>query len=269
MASIADGFRLDNTHSTPIHVCQYLLQAARTKNNNLFVMAELFTSSSKLDAMFCQKLNLNGLVRELQQRGDTKATGDYFHWITCRQQVLGVVDETFIDIRDRPYKQLTNRTPEDIIYDCTHDNESVRDKFQTGRMALPHIGLASMADKCIATTWGYDQLVHKQIHCVEEKRLYPIMDQSSFIKDISGDNQRVQEPEPSQVKEVEPQPFQHEFRASFAHARSVAVAGSFNGWKPDIQMNKAGSQWTVNHTFPASFAGSKHEYKFVLNGGDW
>ena len=25
MASVADGFRLDNTHSTPIHVCQYLL----------------------------------------------------------------------------------------------------------------------------------------------------------------------------------------------------------------------------------------------------
>lgn len=54
MASIADGFRLDNTHTTPVHVCQYLLQAARTKNPNLFVMAELFTSSAKLDAMFCQ-----------------------------------------------------------------------------------------------------------------------------------------------------------------------------------------------------------------------
>ena len=64
MARVADGFRLDNTHSTPIHVCQYLLQAARSANKNLFVMAELFTSSAELDAMFCQKLNLNGMVRE-------------------------------------------------------------------------------------------------------------------------------------------------------------------------------------------------------------
>lgn len=43
-------------------------------------------------------------------------------------------------------------------------------------MALAHIGLASMADISIASTWGYDFLVHKQIHCVEEKRVYPILD---------------------------------------------------------------------------------------------
>ena len=30
MASLFDGFRLDNAHSTPIHVCQYLLQVARS-----------------------------------------------------------------------------------------------------------------------------------------------------------------------------------------------------------------------------------------------
>jgi glycogen debranching enzyme len=83
MASVADGFRLDNTHSTPMHVGQYLLQAARCKNPNLFVMAELFTDSSKLDALFCTKLNINGLVRELQNRGDAGSTGDYFHKLSC------------------------------------------------------------------------------------------------------------------------------------------------------------------------------------------
>lgn len=29
MARVFDGFRLDNAHSTPIHVCQYLLNIAR------------------------------------------------------------------------------------------------------------------------------------------------------------------------------------------------------------------------------------------------
>ena len=65
MAVIADGFRLDNTHSTPIHVAEYLLQQARSKNQNLFIMAELFTDSGKLDGLFCRRLNLNSMVREL------------------------------------------------------------------------------------------------------------------------------------------------------------------------------------------------------------
>jgi len=65
MALIFDGFRLDNAHSTPIHVCYYLLQIARSVNPNLFVMAELFTSSAQADAHFVRKLNINGLIREM------------------------------------------------------------------------------------------------------------------------------------------------------------------------------------------------------------
>jgi glycogen debranching enzyme len=70
MAMTFDGFRLDNAHSTPIHVAYYLLQVARSVNPNLFVMAELFTSSSELDSMFVRKLNINGLIREMQNCGD-------------------------------------------------------------------------------------------------------------------------------------------------------------------------------------------------------
>lgn len=70
MASIFDGFRLDNAHSTPIHVCQHMLQVAREHNPNLFVMAELFTPSAKIDVAFAKKLNINGMIREIQNRGD-------------------------------------------------------------------------------------------------------------------------------------------------------------------------------------------------------
>ena len=65
MAIIFDGFRLDNAHSTPIHVANYMLQVARSVNNNLFIMAELFTSNADIDAMFVRRLNINGLVREV------------------------------------------------------------------------------------------------------------------------------------------------------------------------------------------------------------
>jgi hypothetical protein len=72
------------------------------------------------------------------------------------------------------YTLLISRKPEDIIYDLTHDNPSVVEKFESARLALPQLGLNSMADKAIATTWGFDQLLAKQINCVTETRLYPV-----------------------------------------------------------------------------------------------
>jgi glycogen debranching enzyme len=144
-------------------------------------MAELFTNSSELDAMFCQKLNLNGLVREMQNRYDTGSLGAYFHHLTCQDKPVGCIDDRFTDLTGRPYKTLKASKPDDMIYDCTHDNESPLGKFQTGRIALPHIGLSSLADCSVASTWGIDFLMKDQIHCVSEKRLYPIYDQSGFV----------------------------------------------------------------------------------------
>ena len=70
MASVFDGFRLDNTHSTPLHVCMYMLNAARCHNTNLFVMAELFTPKAEYDALFTSRLNINGLIREMMNKCD-------------------------------------------------------------------------------------------------------------------------------------------------------------------------------------------------------
>lgn len=67
-----------------------------------------------------------------------------------------------------------------MLYDCTHDNPSVVEKFQTGRMALPHLGIAAASDLPIASTWGYDQLVGEQIHCVNEHRQYCVVDNYPF-----------------------------------------------------------------------------------------
>lgn len=43
MAQMFDGFRIDNCHSTPLHVGQHLLDLARRQKQDLYIMAELFS----------------------------------------------------------------------------------------------------------------------------------------------------------------------------------------------------------------------------------
>jgi len=242
MASTFDGFRLDNAHSTPLHVCQYLLQVARCHNKNLFVMAELFTPSAEFDALFVRKLNINGMIRELQNREGGREIGTYFHHLTCQEAVLGGLDRTVEDVTSSgangaaaTYHILKPEKPSDIIYDMTHDNEAPLSKFKTRKLALPTMGLNSLADQAIASTWGYDQLLPQNLCVVRESRLYPI------------EKSTINEWWPHGEKKIEaPQKFPYTFKYYNAHCSRVAVAGEFNAWQPTYELKKRNShEWSA------------------------
>ena len=72
MAQIFDGFRLDNCHSTPLPVLEFLMREAKeTRSTNLYVMAELFTNSHARDMEYINRVGINSLLREIQSVNST------------------------------------------------------------------------------------------------------------------------------------------------------------------------------------------------------
>ena len=195
------------------------------------------------------------------------------------------MSQIFTDIEGNKYKILQPSNPCDMIYDVTHDNPSVLEKYQTGRMALPHLGLSCMADISIATTWGVDQLLKSQVHCVTEKCIYPVADHGAFFREDTtvypeeDDEPKKTKPMQKVEKVVKPPPvvhqppatsFEFEFWIESPFASKVSVAGAFNGWNKDaLHLEKQGNTWRKKATLPIDASKSSYQFKFVINGSDW
>ncbi|GAM43277.1 Gdb1 homolog [Talaromyces pinophilus] len=175
MAKYFSGFRVDNCHSTPLPVAEYLLDEARKVRPNLTVFAELFTGSEETDYAFVKRLGLSALIREAMQAWSTaelsrlvhrhggRPIGSFELDLPTGSSPASNEQETIAHIRQSPVHAL--------FMDCTHDNEVPAQK-RDARDTLSNAALVAMCASATGSVMGYDEIYPKLIDLVSETRLY-------------------------------------------------------------------------------------------------
>ena len=160
-AEVVHALRLDNAHSTPIEVSEYFIKEARKVNPNLYIMAELFTSSEELDVQYINRIGINSILRE----GGKRISPPEMTHLLWSSGGLPVAAVDMIDSSSyvRPVKQIPG-----VIFDITHDNSTPYfDPLTVSTMI-------SMSCSPIATNRGYDDVFSFVPSVVNERRIYPL-----------------------------------------------------------------------------------------------
>ncbi|GAA6064028.1 hypothetical protein JCM10212_004260 [Sporobolomyces blumeae] len=182
LAGMFDGFRLDNSHSTPIWVGEYLLDKARKVNPNLYVCAELFTGSQELDMLFVCRLGINSLIREAMNSNSPKEESGLLYGFGLGKPIGSMdtdclAEEATVEFNGQQLSAKViphaGSNPHAFLMDCTHDNESPLSK-RTAEDALPTGALVTFARAAVGSNRGFDDLYPKLLDVVGETRKYEI-----------------------------------------------------------------------------------------------
>ncbi|OLL22964.1 Glycogen debranching enzyme [Neolecta irregularis DAH-3] len=191
-ANIFHGFRIDNCHSTPLHVATYLLDEARKVRGDLYIVAELFTGSEEMDYEFLKRLGIGSLIREAMQAwspgelsrlshlygGNPIGSFNHLSHHGIKQIRASGIHALFFDcsfnhLSHHGIKQIRASGIHALFFDCSHDNEMPAQK-RTPEDTLPNSALVSMAIASTGSVYGYDEVIPRHLDIVHETRLYDV-----------------------------------------------------------------------------------------------
>ena len=187
MAKHFAGFRVDNCHSTPLVVAEYLLDQARQVRPNLAVFAELFTGSEEMDYLFVKRLGISALIREAMQAWSSGEISRLVHMhggrpigsfevdeVSSKKTVYKVPETKGITGFQSKIESLhrIKKSPVHALFmDCTHDNKFPAQK-RDARDTLPNTTLVNMCACATGSVMGYDEIYPEYVDLVQETRLY-------------------------------------------------------------------------------------------------
>ena len=189
VAKYFHGFRIDNCHSTPLHVGEYMLDKARLVRSNLYVAAELFSGSEDMDRIFVERLGITSLIREAMQAWSVEELSRLVHKHGGRP--IGSFSKQPLVTFEKPFAQedqqlVYSSNIHALFMDCTHDNETPAQK-RTVEDTLPNAALVAICACAVGSVMGYDEGYPKLLDIVNETREYTFDGGIGAIKKILYD----------------------------------------------------------------------------------
>ncbi|KAK1884943.1 Glycogen debranching enzyme, partial [Dissostichus eleginoides] len=150
-ARVFSGLCLVNCLSTPLHVSEAMLSAARSIKPNLYVIADISTSSQHIDNVYVTRLGITSLVRDV---GSSERQEDWGYQSWFGNEPVGA----FSQPSHRPLIPAVTHT---MLMDRSPNHHSPIQESSVYDF-LPRSTLVSMACCATGSTREYDQLLHQQ-----------------------------------------------------------------------------------------------------------
>ena len=281
MAKIFHAIRLDNAHSTPLHVSRHVLARVREVNPHCWVFAELFTGNFETDLLYQRTLGINALIREAMQCDSPADLGNKLQSPIWNGHPVGALSpiptldrvppaqkthqkhlskcpsRTLLAAPAREAVPLLPRHCPALLFDCTHDNQTPAQKRHP-RDALPNAALVAASCASAGSVRGYDELFPINPSVVSERRHYQKAPEVEELK-LGGFGSTTKDVQPEETET------EKEFEITWhRNAAKVVARGAWDGWSADLNFTQASDGvWTAK--LKAEISRLPLQYKLIVD----